>query len=446
MTRYTGTLALLALLSATCIGCSESGSNGSTIAPMTASSPASVPGSQTGVSGGAGTTGAAVGASNQPAASLPPSMVAPPAMGGGGPAVVPSTPPAASGTAGSGVPGSEAPTGPDELLEGACPENYKLEVGFNRDFPSAGMMRAFYVIPPPDTTKPMPVWVPLTGTEESTQQNLEVQRSGNNKAVAEGGYMVLGPVRICANQDPMLANGGRCSGAGPEPYMYIPWRDGASQRQTTNDPVYKEEGPDSVFFEDMIRCVAASYPILKKKLYVGGISAGGSMTHRALTFRSDFWAGGMPISGEWRTSAKDGTVISGQQGETQMTMDPEGVFPGRTPPFPLPELDGMVVITIRGGDNDTWSGTFYKQDAQASSNYYATQPNVVSVVCMGNWGHQWPKDQGDPTWTDKFNMWAVNLMASHPKGTPPSEFKLTDPPQGAGFSCHIGRFEVLYGR
>jgi poly(3-hydroxybutyrate) depolymerase len=348
---------------------------------------------------------------------------------------------AMAGGAGGGSAAGDA----DELLEGSCPENYKLEVGFNRDFPSAGLMRAFYVIPPPDTSKPMAVWVPLTGTEESTQQNLEVLRSGNNKAVAEGGYMVLGPVRICANQDPMVTNQG-CSGAGPEPYMYIPWRDGASQRQDTSQPVYKEEGPDSVFFEDMIKCVAASYPIAKRKLYLGGISAGGSMTHRALTFNSDFWAGGVPISGEWRTSAKDGTVISGNQSETQMQGDPSGVYPGRTPPFPLPTLDSMVVVTIRGGDNDTWPGTFYKPDAQAASNFYASQANVVSVVCMGNWGHQWPKDQaGDPDWTNRFNMWVVGLMASHPKGTPPSEFTLTDPPEGAGFSCHIGRFDTLYG-
>jgi hypothetical protein len=439
MIRYTGNATLLALLVGACIGaCSDGGSEAGGTPPMmppvTASNPvmANQPGAPT-TAPGAGS----------PATPGPASMTPTPAA--------PSAPGAIAGSSGAetamaGGAGSVPPAagGPDELLEGSCPEGYEVKPGFNMDFPSADLMRAFYVIPPADTTKPMAVWVPLTGTEESTQQNLEVLRSGNNQAVAEGGYMVLGPVRICANQDPMVTNQ-RCSGAGPEPYMYIPWRDGASMRHTTDEPVYKEEGPDSEFFVDMVKCVAASYPILKRKLYVGGISAGGSMTHRALTFRSDFWAGGVPISGEYRVSAEDGTVISGNQSESQMQGDPDGVYPGRTPPFPLPTLGGMVVVTIRGGDNDTWPGTFYKPDAQAASNYYASQADVVSVVCLGNWGHQWPKDSGNPEWTNLFNMWVVDLMASHPKGTPPSEFKLTDPPQGAGFSCKIGRFDTLYG-
>lgn len=32
-----------------------------------------------------------------------------------------------------------------------------------------------------------------------------------------------------------------------------------------------------------------------------------TMTNRALLFRSDFWAGGMPISGEWYLTRDDGT-------------------------------------------------------------------------------------------------------------------------------------------
>jgi hypothetical protein len=440
MTRYKANATLLALLVGTCLGaCSDDSPVATGTPPMPPPATAGNPVMGNQPSAPSATPGM-IGSTPAPGtAAMPPAATIPPAMSG---AIAGSMAAAPMPDGAGAVP--PAGGGADELLEGVCPEDYKIEVGFNRDFPSAGLMRAFYVIPPPDATKPMAVWVPLTGTEESTQQNLEVQRSGNNRAVAEGGYMVLGPVRICANQDPMVTNQA-CSGAGPEPYMYIPWRDGASMRHTTDEPVYKEEGPDSAFFVDMIKCVAATYPILKNKLYVGGISAGGSMTHRALTFRSDFWAGGVPISGEYRVSAKDGTVISGNQSEAQMQGDPSGVYPGRTPPFPLPTLGSMVVVTIRGGDNDTWPGTFYKPDAQAASNYYASEANVVSVVCMGNWGHQWPKDQGDPDWTNKFNMWVVDLMASHPKGTPPSEFKLTDPPAGAGFSCHVGRFDSLYG-
>jgi poly(3-hydroxybutyrate) depolymerase len=439
MTRYTGKLALLALVSACLSACSESGSNVSTGAAMTP--PTTMSNSPPAPAGAQGGPTAAMG--NVPAT---PTMPADPANGPaamGGAAGVPAMP--AAGLPEGMSAGAAAPAAPGgELLEGSCPADYKVEPGLNTDFPSAGLMRAFYLVPPSDTTTPMPVWVPLTGTQESTQQNMEVLRSGNNQALAEYGYMVLGPVRICANQDPTLTSAG-CSGNGPPPYMYIPWRDGAAMNVANTEPVYKEEGPDSVFFEEMIRCVAASYPILKNKLYVGGISAGGSMTHRALSFNSDFWAGGVPISGEWRTSTEDGRAISGTQAESQMTAEPMGIFPGRTSPWPLPELDGMVVVTIRGGDNDTWPGTAYKPDAQASSNFYASQAKVVSVVCMGNWGHQWPKDMSNPEWTNEFNRWVVDLMASHPKGTPPSEFKLTEPPTGAGFSCMLGRFDQLYG-
>jgi poly(3-hydroxybutyrate) depolymerase len=442
MTRYTGNLALLAVVSGCINACSDSGSGvgmGTAMTPPMSNS--SVP------SGAPGGSAGAMGGSAQQTPTMPPAT---PTNGqavpmGGGAAAVPAMPgDGVDGMSAGAAGGDGAAPAAGELLEGACPGDYKVMPGLNRDFPSAGLMRAFYVVPPSDTTTPMPVWVPLTGTQESTQQNMEVLRSGNNQAVAEYGYMVLGPVRICANQDPMVTSA-NCSGNGPPPYMYIPWRDGAAMNVANTEPVYKEEGPDSVFFEEMVRCVAASYPILKNKLYLGGISAGGSMAHRALTFNSDFWAGGVPISGEWRTSTEDGRAISGTQAESQMQAEPMGIFPGRTPPWPLPELDSMVVVTIRGGDNDTWPGTAYKPDAQASSNFYASQAKVVSVVCMGNWGHQWPKDMSNPEWTNEFNRWVVDLMASHPKGTPPSEFKLTDPPEGAGFSCMLGRFDQLYG-
>ena len=65
-----------------------------------------------------------------------------------------------------------------------------------------------------------------------------------------------------------------------------------------------------LFFEAMVRCVGTKFSLDAKRLYLGGISAGGTVTNRALTFNSDFWAGGMPISGEWYVSNDDGSALS----------------------------------------------------------------------------------------------------------------------------------------
>jgi poly(3-hydroxybutyrate) depolymerase len=79
-----------------------------------------------------------------------------------------------------------------------CPSNYEVKSGLNIDFPHKGMKRAFVVYPPADLSKAAPVWVPLTGSVESTRDNLTVARSGANALMAEKGFMVIGPVpRVC---------------------------------------------------------------------------------------------------------------------------------------------------------------------------------------------------------------------------------------------------------
>jgi poly(3-hydroxybutyrate) depolymerase len=54
-----------------------------------------------------------------------------------------------------------------------------------------------------------------------------------------------------------------------------------------------------VFWKAMVKRVGTKYKLDSRRLYVGGISSAATMTNRALLFRSDFWAGGMQISGEW---------------------------------------------------------------------------------------------------------------------------------------------------
>ena len=325
----------------------------------------------------------------------------------------------------------------------ACPSGYVPKPGLNKDFPSDGLKRAFVLYPAQGASGLAPVWVPMSGTVESANANLTYPPSGNNAALAAKGYTVIGPVRQCANQDPDVGFK-PCDGPGHGGWTWTPWNDG---RNTTpaSDRWKTEPGPDADFLKQMVLCVGSKFPVDPKRLYVGGISAGGSMTNRALTFDSDFWAGGMPISGEWYTTRDDGSYIDFQGGRAAVKADPHKIFQGRVGPFPLKaRLDPMVIITVWGGSDDKWDCgpplglcADYRPATQASSNYYASMPDVVHVACTVQDGHRWPKLH-----TDEFNAWALATLSSHSKGTPVSAFKLTAPPEG--YSCKLGAFTDHY--
>ena len=85
-----------------------------------------------------------------------------------------------------------------------APDNYVVHAGLNTDFPHAGDKRAFMVYPPEGVSGPAPVFVPLTGSVESTMDNLTVPRSGATSLMAKQGFLVIGPVRACADQNPNL--------------------------------------------------------------------------------------------------------------------------------------------------------------------------------------------------------------------------------------------------
>ena len=79
------------------------------------------------------------------------------------------------------------------------------------------------------------------------------------------------------------------------------------------------------------------------------------MTHRALTFRSDFWAGGLAISGEWYVTQDDGTPLSFEAARETVRANPAKIFQGRVGPFPLPSIiNPIIVISVWGGENDLW--------------------------------------------------------------------------------------------
>ena len=323
----------------------------------------------------------------------------------------------------------------------SCPPNYLVKAGVNTDFPVDGVMRAFVVVPPASGTGPRPVWVPLTGSVEATNWNLFVERSGANAKLADHGFMVIGPVRECAAQDPALA-AGVCNGPGHDGWNWNPWHEGRAA-DASGDRWKTDAGSDAHFLEAMVRCVGTKWPLDAKRLYVGGISSGATMTNRALLFGSDFWAGGMPISGEWYVTTDDGTGLSFNAARAAVAADPTHVFQGRVGPLPLPaKLGPMIVITVWGGEHDLWNcGTVlcsdYRPTTQAASNYYSRQPDVVSVACSATHGHMWPQVN-----TDAFNLWALTTLASFPKGSRPATFRLTPPPHG--YQCHVGAFTDHY--
>lgn len=123
------------------------------------------------------------------------------------------------------------------------------------------------------------------------------------------------------------------------------------------------------------------------------------MANRALLFDSDFWAGGMPISEEGFVTKDDGAALSFNDARADVAAQPETIVQGRVGPIPLPDrLDPLIVITVWGGNNDTWNcGPIvglcadYRPATQASSNYFSAQAAVVHVAYSATHGHMWPQ-------------------------------------------------------
>ena len=324
-----------------------------------------------------------------------------------------------------------------------CPPGFDLKEGLNTNFPSDGRQRAFIVVPPKNPRGAAPAWVPMVGTVEASNWNLYVPRSGNNAKLADAGYMVIEPIRECADQDPNLA-AGPCNGPGRDGWSWNPWHEGRAPT-AAGDRFKTDAGPDVRFLEAMVRCVGTKWPLDAKRLYLGGISSGGTMTNRALLFDSAFWAGGMPISGEWYATRDDGSSMPFLQARAMVAADPTKIYQGRVGPFPLARrLEPMIVITVWGGDRDKWDCgppigpcSDYRPTTQAGSNYFSSMPNIVHVACSAEHGHSWPQVN-----TDAFNLWALQTLASHPKGTRASAFTLTAPPEG--YRCRLGRFTDHY--
>lgn len=182
--------------------------------------------------------------------------------------------------------GGEAPQ-PVGTWTPACPGNFEPMPGVNTGFPTPTGDRSFSLNLPKDAQTPRPVWVPLTGSVESTNENLDAR--GGNRKLTEQGYIVIGPVRRCAGSVSGAGtadNGGACNMAGSGGWTWNPWNEGRVFGPA-GDPWKTDAGPDAAFLQAVVKCVATKYSVDQRRIFVGGISSGATMTNRALTFDSE---------------------------------------------------------------------------------------------------------------------------------------------------------------
>jgi poly(3-hydroxybutyrate) depolymerase len=292
--------------------------------------------------------------------------------------------------------GSDSNDGPgtrSRALVGSCPGGFAPQAGENPGFPSDGVERIFHVLPPEGaSSEPRPLFVSLTGT---VQRELDFAAQSGLDQLPGDGWIVAAPVRTCSQ------NGTNCAQIGSDGRIWEPWYDGTIAGPSD------DEGPDVRFVEAMVRCIATRWAVDAERIYVGGISAGGSFTNRSMTFNSDLFAGGVASSGNW--------------------------YGGLAAPASPHPMDRSLVIVIWGGPNDVWPPgnpiSDYDPETKQASLYYAAQPEVVTVSCTGSHGHIWPT---------AMTSWLATTLLSHPKGAAPTDFDLTPPPPG--FSCVLGAY------
>lgn len=436
-------------------GCSErTEGSGSLLPPALGTGPAAGAPAATGGSAAprAGSGGASAGsAAGTPA--MPPGPMAAGA-GAGASAPVPPATGVAGGGAGPVVPGMPTeeppatgavdPTKPGPKLAGKCPSGFTPKAGSNLQFPVMNEniggieQRQFEIRLPTDMSTPRPVILVLTGTEESTNASLDMRSGGGDggmglgKAWVAKGWIAVAPVRRCSRDANDGMSASNCRVKGTEGFTWPPWNEGAAPGSRWEN----EEGPDAFFFKEMISCVAATWPVDASRLFVTGVSSGGTMTHRLLTYQSDFWAGGMPQSGEWYVNMGN------------LQSNPTAVVTGRCCPKPLRPVKDLFVISVWEGDGDSWPGADYRSSAQAASNYFSSQMDVIQVSCDIREGmHHWNYVPG-------FNAWAEKLFYSHPKGSTKGSskggagtFKLEPAaPTGMGTVCEVGRYTTAFGK
>jgi poly(3-hydroxybutyrate) depolymerase len=302
--------------------------------------------------------------------------------------------PLAIGLASCGIADAN-PAGEVVAFNGYCPLDFRPTAGENRGFMIEGTERWFHVRLPDDLSTPRPLFVAFTGTVQPEEDFL---RQSRIEQLAGDGWIVVAPVRRCSQ------HGTNCStGPGDDGRAWEPWFD-ATVGEASDD-----EGPDVRFVDALVSCVAAEWPVDANRIYNGGISAGGTFPYRLMSFRSQLFAGSIPASGTW--------------------------YNHRSVPASPVAMDNSIVILTFGGETDIWPLqnplVWYAPEVKMASEWFDAQPNVVTISCTGEFGHRWPSDM---------TQWMAETLLSHPKGTPASDFVLTDPPEG--FTCHLGPYTM----
>ena len=310
---------------------------------------------------------------------------------------VQATAPHATTTATSQAPDSTGPPAGAERLAadlGDCPPGYDEEppgAGESTGFASAGQQRSFHLLLP-DEDGPHPLFVALTGTVQAETDFLEQSRLDE---LPGSGWIVVAPVRN--------SNG----------IIWEPW----DAMRTADQAALPN--PDATFVEELVVCLAAHYEIDAARVFVGGISIGGTMTNLLLRRDSDLFAGGIVGSGNF--------VLT-------------------EPAEPEP-LEDMTVVVAWGGEGDRWIGcpdgrmgpevagepgcvdVSFVADASSASQFYAAEPAVRQIACSAEVGHIWIADG---------TAYMARLLYDNPKGSGDEAVIPGDPPEQ--LSCSVEPF------
>ena len=274
---------------------------------------------------------------------------------------------------------------------GDCPDGYDdgdLLAGSHESFASAGQERSFHLLLPEEaSTEPAPLFVSLTGT---VQEEVDFMVQSGLDRLPGDGWVVVAPVR---NQNGII---------------WAPW-------DAMRTPDMTQANPDETLILDLVECISAHHRIDPDRVFIGGVSIGGTFTTYMLRRHSDTFAGGIVSSGNY--------VLT-------------------EPPSPQP-LDAMTVIVTWGGDSDRWTGcpdgrmgeqyagvagcvsVDFVRDTQDAIAFYASEPEVAVMACSAPVGHIWISD-GTDYWAD--------VLAARPKGTT-APLDIGSPPES--LSCEV---------
>lgn len=271
-----------------------------------------------------------------------------------------------------------------------CPDAYRTAApvpGLNKDFVVSGQSRELVLIlPPASFTGPRPLFIGFNGTSEN---GTKFAARAKLAEFAAKGFIVVVPSSV-----------GNGSYWPIWDAMRAPGKEGGANK-------------DLELFDALVGCTAAHFSVDKKRIFVGGHSAGGIFTNKVLRARSNVVAGGIVGSGVFSLTSN-----------------------GTTAP-----MGSTFVLVTWGGDNDTYKGTTpngvnvpefsFVEQASLASIHYEAQPAVTQAYCRGNnVGHAWLP----------INGWFIDALLAHPKGAAASP--LPPVPAGAPVVCSDSAYEV----